>query len=151
LRVIYPGRSALGSGAGRLWIWSAGSSRSRAKLSRIANWCSKATRPEPSAQVRIGRGAHGKAPMCGPRSNCARPVTDLDKAKEVPVNTRSPDNTVFSLGSEFRYVFAPHKAGSPEKPISRPSTPSGTAECLGHVPAARRFVCAGLYAGAEIR
>jgi len=86
----------------------------------------------------------GKEPIVWPTLELRTPVTDLDKAKEVPVEYEIANNTVFSLGSELRYVFAPHKGWEPGETHQQTIDPQAeTAECLGHVPAARRLFCAG--------
>jgi hypothetical protein len=94
----------------------------------------------------------GKEPIVWPTLELRTPVTDLDKTKEVQVEYRLANNTVFSLGSELRTIFAPHHGWDPGDTYRRAIDPklkqqsvSETFKLPGDC-----FVL-GLYAGIDIR
>ncbi len=94
----------------------------------------------------------GKEPIVWPTLEVRTPVTDLDKVKEVPVEFALANNTVFSLGNQLRYVFAPHKDWEPGEPQQQAIDPKLKEQS---VPATFKlpdecFVL-GIYAGADIR
>jgi hypothetical protein len=94
----------------------------------------------------------GKDPIVWPTLALRTPVADLDQAKEVPVEYALTNNSVFSLGSELRYVFAPHKGWEPGETHQQaidPKLKQQTVSATFRLPA-DCFVL-GLYAGADIR
>jgi len=94
----------------------------------------------------------GKDPVVWPTLALRTPVTDLDKAKEVPVEYELTNNSVFSLGPELRYVFAPHKGWEPGETHQRAIDPKLKQQTVSATFAMPDdcFVL-GLYAGADIR
>ena len=94
----------------------------------------------------------GKEPIVWPTLALRTPVTDLDKAKEVPVEYELTNNAVFSLGTELRYVFAPHKGWEPGETHQRTIDPKLKQQTVSATFALPDdcFVL-GLYAGADIR
>jgi hypothetical protein len=97
----------------------------------------------------------GKEPIVWPTLELRTPVTDLeklDKAKEVPVEYQVTNNGVFSLGSELRYVFAPHNAWVPGETHQQAIDPKLKEQSVKDTFAVPDdcFVL-GLYAGTDIR
>jgi len=94
----------------------------------------------------------GKEPIVWPTLELRTPVTDLDKAKEVPVEYEIANNTVFSLGSELRYVFAPHKGWEPGETHQQTIDPKRKQQSVSDTfPLPDDCFVLGLYAGADIR
>jgi len=94
----------------------------------------------------------GKEPIVWPTLELRTPVTDLDKAKEVPVEFALSNDTVYSLGAELRWVFAPHKGWEPGETHTRAIDPKKKLQTVTDTFAVpdECFVL-GLYAGADIR
>jgi hypothetical protein len=94
----------------------------------------------------------GKEPIVWPTLVLRTPVTDLAQAKQVPVEYEIGNNTVFSLGSELRYAFAPHNGWMPGETHRKPIDPT-----LKQQSVAETFrlpddcFVLGLYAGTDIR
>jgi hypothetical protein len=79
------------------------------------------------------------------------PVTDLDKAKEVPVEYELTNNTVFTLASELRYVFAPHKGWDPGDTYRHAIDPKLKQQSVSDTfPLPGDCFVLGLYAGTDI-
>jgi hypothetical protein len=94
----------------------------------------------------------GKEQIVWPTLELRTPVTDLDKAKEVPVEFELTNNTVFSLGSELRYVFAPHKDWEPGETHRRTIDPRLKQQSVSDTfPLPGDCFVLGLYAGTDIR
>ena len=94
----------------------------------------------------------GKDPVVWPTLEVRTPVTDLDQAKEVPVEYTVGNNTVFSLGSELRYVFAPHKGWEPGQTHRRAIDPTRKEQSVTDTfPLPDDCFVLGLYAGVDIR
>jgi hypothetical protein len=97
----------------------------------------------------------GKEPIVWPTLTLRTSVTDLDKldkTKEVPVEYELINKTVFSLGSQLRYVFAPHKGWEPGETRRRTIDPELKQQSVTDTFAVpdECFVL-GLYAGTDIR
>jgi hypothetical protein len=94
----------------------------------------------------------GKEPIVWPTLALRTPVTDLDKVKEIPVEYEIGNNTVFSLGSELRYVFAPHRGWEPGETHQRTIDPKRKQQSVSDTfPLPDDCFVLGLYAGADIR
>ena len=94
----------------------------------------------------------GKEPIVWPTLEMRTPVTDLDQAKEVPVEYKLTNNTVFSLGSELRYVFAPHKDWEPGETHRRTIDPKLKQQSVSDTfSLPDNCFLLGLYAGTDIR
>jgi hypothetical protein len=94
----------------------------------------------------------GKEPIVWPTLEVRTPVTDLDKAKEVPVEFRLTNNTVFSLESELRYVFAPHHGWEPGETYQRAIDPKLKQQSVSETfKLPGDCIVLGLYAGTDIR
>jgi hypothetical protein len=94
----------------------------------------------------------GKEPIVWPTLALRTPVTDLDKAKEVPVEYELTNNTVFSLASELRTVFAPHKGWEPGDTYQHKIDPNLKQQSvLQTFPLPGDCFVLGLYAGIDIR
>ena len=94
----------------------------------------------------------GKEPIVWPTLQLRTAVTDLEKTTEIPVEYTLTNNGAFSLASDLRYVFAPHKAWEPGEthqhtldPKQKQQSFTDTFKLPGDC-----FVL-GLYAGADIR
>jgi hypothetical protein len=94
----------------------------------------------------------GKEPIAWPTLEVRTPVTDLDKATEVPVEYSLTNNTVFSLGSDLRYVFAPHKGWEPGETHQQAIDPKLKEQSLSATfKLPEDCFVLGLYAGVDIR
>jgi len=94
----------------------------------------------------------GSLPIVWPTLELRTPVTDLDKAKQVPVEYLLTNNTVFSLGNELRYVFAPHRGWEPGETHQRAIDPTRKQQSISDTFALPdECFLLGLYAGADIR
>lgn len=94
----------------------------------------------------------GKEPIAWPTLEVRTPVTDLDKATEVPVGYSLTNNTVFSLGSDLRYVFAPHKGWEPGETHQQAIDPKLKEQSLSATfKLPEDCFVLGLYAGVDIR
>ena len=93
----------------------------------------------------------GKEPIVWPTLQLRTPVTDLDKAKEVPVEYELTNNTVFTLASELRYVFAPHKGWDPGDTYRHAIDPKLKQQSVSDTfPLPGDCFVLGLYAGTDI-
>ena len=94
----------------------------------------------------------GKEPVVWPTLELRTPVTDLDKVKEVAVEYAITNGGAFTLGSELRTMFAPHKGWEPGTGRRRAIDPAQKQQRVSDVFAVPEecFVL-GLYAGADIR
>jgi hypothetical protein len=94
----------------------------------------------------------GKEPIVWPTLEVRTPVTDLDKAKEVPVEFRLTNNTVFSLESRLRYVFAPLHGWEPGETYQRVIDPKLKQQSVSETfKLPGDCIVLGLYAGTDIR
>jgi hypothetical protein len=94
----------------------------------------------------------GKEPIVWPTLEVRTPVTDLDKAKEVPVVYELTNNTVFTLASELRSVFAPHHGWEPGETYQRAIDPKLKQQSVSQTfPLPGDCIVLGLYAGTDIR
>jgi hypothetical protein len=94
----------------------------------------------------------GKEPIVWPTLEVRTPVTDLDKAKEVPVEFRLANNTVFSLESGLRFVFAPHHGWEPGETFQRVIDPKLKQQSVSETfKLPGDCIVLGLYAGTDIR
>jgi len=94
----------------------------------------------------------GKEPIVWPTLELRTPVTDLDRAKEVPVEYELTNNTGFSLGNELRYVFAPHKGWEPGETHRQTIDPKRKQQSVSDTfPLPDDCFVLGLYAGTDIR
>jgi hypothetical protein len=94
----------------------------------------------------------GKEPIVWPTLEVRTPVTDLDKAKEVPVEFRLANNTVFSLESGLRFVFAPHHGWEPGETFQRMIDPKLKQQSVSETfKLPGDCIVLGLYAGTDIR
>ena len=94
----------------------------------------------------------GKEPIVWPTLEVRTPVTDLDKAKEVPVEFRLANNTVFSLENGLRYVFAPHHGWEPGETYQRAIDPKLKQQSVSETfKLPGDCIVLGLYAGTDIR
>ena len=94
----------------------------------------------------------GKEPIVWPTLEVRTPVTDLDKAKEVPVEFRLANNTVFSLENGLRYVFAPHHGWEPGETYQRAIDPKLKQQSVSETfKLPGDCIVLGLYAATDIR
>ena len=94
----------------------------------------------------------GKEPIAWPTLELRTPVADLEHVKEVPVEYTVTNGGPFSLGSEVRYVFAPHKGWEPGETHQQaidPKMERQTVKATFALP--EECFVLGLYAGADIR
>lgn len=94
----------------------------------------------------------GNKPIEWPTLELRTGVSNLEGAKEVPVEFTVKNNTVFALGSEVRYVFAPHKGWEPGETHQQKIDPKLKEQSVADTFKLPddSFVL-GLYAGADIR
>ncbi|MGD0800906.1 MAG: hypothetical protein ABR906_06295 [Terracidiphilus sp.] len=94
----------------------------------------------------------GKEPIVWPTLEARTPVTDLDKVKEVPVEFHVSNNTVFTLGNQLRYVFAPHKGWDPAVSQQHAIDPALKEQSVSDTfKLPDECFLLGIYAGADIR
>jgi hypothetical protein len=94
----------------------------------------------------------GKEPIPWPRLELKTATKDLGEGREVAVDVTLRNETVFTLGSELRYVFAPHlgwQPGEKRRAALDPRKKEQIVHDVYQVPDASHVL--GLYAGADVR